>query len=56
MIELIRSEIESSGAAPEQIAFEVTETVAAQNLDKATTFIQAIRALGCHILLDDFGG
>ncbi len=40
---------------PEKLCFEVTETVAAQDPDKATRFIGALRDRGCHIALDDFG-
>ena len=40
---------------PEKLCFEVTETVAAQDPDKATRFIAALRERGCHFALDDFG-
>ena len=40
---------------PEKLCFEVTETVAAQDPDKATRFIGALRERGCHFALDDFG-
>ena len=40
---------------PEKLCFEVTETVAAQDPDKATRFITALRERGCHFALDDFG-
>jgi len=38
-----------------KIAFEVTETDAILNLEKATLFIQQMQKLGCTFLLDDFG-
>jgi diguanylate cyclase (GGDEF)-like protein/PAS domain S-box-containing protein len=40
---------------PEKLCFEVTETVAAEDPEKATRFITALRDRGCHFALDDFG-
>ena len=40
---------------PTRIAFEITETAAVDNLDKANVFIDRIRAVGCRFALDDFG-
>jgi PAS domain S-box-containing protein len=44
-----------SGAPPQNIIFEITETAVAQNLDSARRFAQRLRAMGCSFALDDFG-
>ena len=37
------------------ICFEITETAAINNLQHATQFMKAVKALGFHFALDDFG-
>jgi PAS domain S-box-containing protein len=44
-----------SGAPPQNLIFEITETAAAENLTAARAFAQRLRKLGCAFALDDFG-
>ena len=51
----IEEQIEKTGIAPALLCFEIKESAAVTNLKKAQVFIDALRALGCSISLDDFG-
>jgi EAL domain-containing protein (putative c-di-GMP-specific phosphodiesterase class I) len=52
-----RSREGSRGEAgdPSRLAFEITETAAIENVDVAAQLARRLSALGCHIVLDDFG-
>lgn len=47
--------VEDSGASPERVVFEITETAAVTNFEAADRFVRQARAHGCRISLDDFG-
>ena len=47
--------IENSGVAPERIDLEVTETALIRDFDKGNECLRALKSLGVHISLDDFG-
>lgn len=39
----------------ERIILEITETAALYDNDESARFVEAVRALGCHVAIDDFG-
>ncbi|MEE9543284.1 MAG: EAL domain-containing protein [Thermodesulfobacteriota bacterium] len=55
LIGYIKDKIEETGADPEKLLFEITETEAIHELKRATNFIKALKAIGCKFSLDDFG-
>lgn len=51
----VRAVLESSGLPAAQLALEVTETAYMEHTDKVRAELDAVAALGVHIVLDDFG-
>lgn len=47
--------VEQSGFSMHRIELEITEHVAFRNLEDNISVLEAVRALGCKIVLDDFG-
>lgn len=47
--------LESGLIDPAKLSFEITETAAVDNMEKANVFIDRVHALGCKLALDDFG-
>ncbi|HET6891119.1 MAG TPA: EAL domain-containing protein [Pyrinomonadaceae bacterium] len=55
LIEFIRAKSALHGVPPKAICFEITETAAVANIDKAMNFIWGLRTDGFKFALDDFG-
>jgi diguanylate cyclase (GGDEF)-like protein len=51
----IREQLRHFNLPPQMICFEITETAAISQINKAVEFIKKIRQGGCRIALDDFG-
>ena len=47
--------ITASGADPSRLIFEINETAAIENINRAREFANELAALGCRFALDDFG-
>ncbi|MGI9291052.1 MAG: putative bifunctional diguanylate cyclase/phosphodiesterase, partial [Gammaproteobacteria bacterium] len=54
-LDYVRAELKRTALSPERIGFEITETVAVKNLQKAQVFIHELKQMGCKFSLDDFG-
>jgi EAL domain-containing protein (putative c-di-GMP-specific phosphodiesterase class I) len=54
-LEFIQDHFAKSGFPASKICFEITETAAISNLNRAMKFISTLNALGCRFALDDFG-
>ena len=55
MLKFIIDKMEETGASPENIIFEITETAAVANITSATSFMLTLRGCGFRFSLDDFG-
>lgn len=51
----VQQQLERSRVPPEMLCFEITETVAVANLQRAQTLMHTLRKSGCRFSLDDFG-
>lgn len=47
--------IDRSGVDPRRLQFEITETAAIRQFDRALALIHRLRGHGCYLALDDFG-
>lgn len=54
-LRFVEHEVRSRNVDPGIIAFEITESVAVARMQQAQAFMYAMRNLGCHFSLDDFG-
>ncbi|GAC1567988.1 MAG: hypothetical protein NVS2B3_09180 [Vulcanimicrobiaceae bacterium] len=55
ILERVRTELERTAIDPRLLTFELTETTAIRNMEKASRLIGAISSAGCEFALDDFG-
>jgi diguanylate cyclase (GGDEF)-like protein len=55
VVDLVRGALAASGLAPDFLELEVTESVAVQDDGGPLRVLAALRALGVHIAIDDFG-
>jgi diguanylate cyclase (GGDEF)-like protein len=53
--EIVRDNLAQYGVPPASICFEITETAAIANVERARAAIEGLRALGVRFWLDDFG-
>jgi diguanylate cyclase (GGDEF)-like protein len=53
--EFMQEKFAQYGVPPQCLFFEITETAAIANVERARTLIEALRAMGVRFLLDDFG-
>jgi diguanylate cyclase (GGDEF)-like protein/PAS domain S-box-containing protein len=54
-LEFVVECLDSTGVAPAQVCFEISETAVVENLDHAHRFVGVLHGLGCQFALDDFG-
>jgi len=55
LLDFVREQFNQYSIPPEWICFEITETAAIQNLNRAQYFVSEVRRLGAQVALDDFG-
>lgn len=55
LLDAITRSLRATAIDPSNLIFEVTETAAVADIQKAQRFARALRELGCHFALDDFG-
>ena len=55
VIDFIAASVRSAGIDPTALTFEVTETEAIVNIDRARVLSRQLSSLGCAFALDDFG-
>ena len=55
LLALIESGLRDASVDPARLGFEITETAAIVDMNKARTFVGALKNIGCRAMLDDFG-
>jgi diguanylate cyclase (GGDEF)-like protein/PAS domain S-box-containing protein len=54
-LEFVVECLDSTGVAPAQLCFEITESAVVANLEHARRFVGVLHGMGCQFALDDFG-
>ena len=54
-LEFVVECLDSTGASPGQVCFEITESAVIANMDHARRFVGVLHGMGCQFALDDFG-
>jgi len=54
-LRFVEAQISEHDIAPRLLCFEITESVAVSNMQRAQSFMHSLKRLGCHFSLDDFG-
>lgn len=54
-LEFVNTQFESFQVPPQCVCFEITETAAIADFERANSFIRELSQLGCRFALDDFG-
>ena len=55
LLSMVERELNVTGADPGDLIFEITETAAIADMERARAFADRLTALGCRFALDDFG-
>ena len=55
IVDMVREVLEETGFEPRYLTLEVTETYRISNLQRAQEILDALRALGAKVAMDDFG-
>ncbi len=55
MADFVKQRLARTSIKPVNLCFEITETAAISNFEKAQNFISVMTSLGCAFALDDFG-
>ncbi len=55
LLDIVDRSLRESGLAPSRLEFEITETVAMQDLERADLILEALHKRGIRLLMDDFG-
>ena len=55
LLDAIDEALRASGLRPDRLEFEITETVAMQDIDRADVILRGLSQRGIRLLMDDFG-